>query len=116
KKDIENSKHKCPQCNAKLPILAETQQEKEQTISNKKEKDSIKPLTFRPYQLKESKSDKSDESTSSISITQNLEPQDGVKIPDVFVPDPLPINPNSVDNIHKIFDHIQNISRVNNGN
>ncbi|CAG8857011.1 33586_t:CDS:1, partial [Gigaspora margarita] len=116
KKDIENSKRKCPQCHAKLPTLAETQQEKEQTISDKKEKDSIKPLTFRPYQPKESKSSKSDESTSSISITQNLEPQDGVKIPDVLVPDPLPINPNSVDNVRKIFDHIQNISGVNNGN
>ncbi|CAG8744197.1 8201_t:CDS:2, partial [Racocetra persica] len=116
KKDIENSKCKCPQCHAKLPILAETQQEKEQTISDKKEKDSIKLLTFRPYQPKESKSGKSDESTSSISITQNLEPQDGVKIPDVFVPDSLPINPNSVDNVRKIFDYIQNISRVNNGN
>ncbi|CAG8697259.1 34237_t:CDS:2, partial [Racocetra persica] len=76
KKDIENSKRKCPQYHAKLLTLAETQQEKEQTISDKKEKNSIKPLTFRPYQPKESKSGKSNESTSSISITQNLEPQD----------------------------------------
>ncbi|CAG8586893.1 12892_t:CDS:2, partial [Gigaspora margarita] len=48
-------------------------------------------------------------STSSISITQNLNPQDSVKIPDVLVPDPLLINPNSVDNICKVFDYIQNI-------
>ncbi|RIB11920.1 hypothetical protein C2G38_2259732 [Gigaspora rosea] len=113
KKEIENSKRKCPQCHAKLSTLAETQQEKEQTISDKKEKDSIKPLIFRPYQPNASKSNKS---TSSISITQNLEPQDCVKIPDVLVPDPLPINPNSVDNIRKVFDHIQNISGINSGN
>ncbi|CAG8502610.1 6536_t:CDS:2 [Dentiscutata heterogama] len=37
KNEIENSKRKCPQCNAKLPTLAETQQENEQTISDKKD-------------------------------------------------------------------------------
>ncbi|RIB03900.1 hypothetical protein C2G38_2286020 [Gigaspora rosea] len=114
KTEIENSKRKCPQCHAKLPTLAETQQEKEQTISDKKDKkDSNKPLIFRPYQPNTSISDKS---TSSISIPQNLEPQGGVKIPDILVPDPLPINPNSVENIRKVFDHIQNISGINSGN
>ncbi|RIB19201.1 hypothetical protein C2G38_2307709 [Gigaspora rosea] len=114
KTEIENSKRKCPQCHAKLPTLAETQQEKEQTISDKKDKkDSNKPLIFRPYQPNTSISDKS---TSSISIPQNLEPQGSVKIPDILVPDPLPINPNSVENIRKVFDHIQNISGINSGN
>ncbi|CAG8659696.1 33257_t:CDS:2, partial [Gigaspora margarita] len=87
KKEIENSKCKCPQCHAKLLTLAKTQQEKEQTISDKKKKDPIKLLTFRPYQSNTSKSNKS---TGSISITQNFEPQD-------------------------IFDHFQNISGINNG-
>ncbi|KAF0424070.1 hypothetical protein F8M41_006623 [Gigaspora margarita] len=94
KKDIENSKCKCPQYHSKLPTLAETQQEKEQPISDKKEKDSIKPLTFRPYQPN----------------------ANNIKISDILVPDPLPINPNSVNNVCKVFDHIQNISGVNNGN
>ena len=53
---------------------------------------------------------------NSISIIQKLEPQDSINTPDVLVPDPLPINPNSVDNVRKIFDHIQNISGINNGN
>ncbi|CAG8822170.1 6633_t:CDS:1 [Gigaspora margarita] len=114
KTEIENSKRKCPQCHAKLPTLAKTQQEKEQTISDKKDKkDSNKPLVFRPYQPNTNIPDKH---TSSISIPQNLEPQDSVKIPDILVPNPLPINPNSVDNIHKVFDHIQNISGINSGN
>ncbi|CAG8686199.1 2944_t:CDS:1, partial [Dentiscutata heterogama] len=64
KTEIENSKRKCPQCHAKLPTLAETQQEKEQTISDKKDKKDLnKPLIFRPYQPNTSISDKS---TSSI--------------------------------------------------
>ncbi|CAG8790199.1 22370_t:CDS:2, partial [Gigaspora margarita] len=39
-----------------------------------------------------------------------------VKIPDILVSDPLPINPNSVENICKVFNHIQDISRINSGN
>ncbi|CAG8833852.1 22170_t:CDS:2, partial [Gigaspora margarita] len=78
KNEIENSKRKCPQCYAKLPILAETQQESEQTIPDKKE------------------------------------PQDNVDTTNILVPDPLPINPNSIDNIRKVFDHIQKISGINN--
>ncbi|KAF0415463.1 hypothetical protein F8M41_007628 [Gigaspora margarita] len=90
--------------------------EKEQPVSDKKEKDSIKPLTFRSYQPNASKSGKSDNSTSLISITQNLEPQDDIKISNILVSDPLLINSNSIDNVCKVFDHIQNISGVNNGN
>ncbi|CAG8745660.1 17530_t:CDS:2 [Gigaspora margarita] len=108
KNEIENSKRKCPQCHAKLPTLAETQQESEQTIPDKK--DSAKSLIFKPYQP-----GTSEKAINLISITQKLEPQDNVDTTDILVPDPLPINPNSIDNVRKVFDHIQKISGINNG-
>ncbi|CAG8547570.1 6431_t:CDS:2 [Cetraspora pellucida] len=45
-------------------IVKNKAKEKEQTISDKKEKDSIKLLTFRSYQLKESKSGYTDSESS----------------------------------------------------
>ncbi|CAG8638892.1 7153_t:CDS:1 [Scutellospora calospora] len=110
KNKIENSKRKYPQYNAKLPSLAETQQENEQTII--KTKDSTKPLIFRPYKPNTSISDKF---INPISITQKFKPQDSVNISDILVPDPLPINPNSIDNVRKVLDHIQKICRISSG-
>ncbi|CAG8762957.1 3085_t:CDS:1, partial [Dentiscutata heterogama] len=111
--EIENSKRKCSHCYAKLPTLAETQQESELAVSDKKDKkDLAKPLIFKPFQP--NTSDKTI-NLISISTTQELEPQSSVNKPEILVPDPLPINPNSIDNIHKVFDHIQKISGINNG-
>src|SRR6185369_15369047 len=42
-------------------------------------------------------------------------PEDGVEMPDIFLPDPLPLNPNSIENVYKVLDHIQEISGINNG-
>ena len=48
-----------------------------------------------------------------INITQKSVPEEGVNVPDIFVPDPLPINPNSIVNVRKVLDHIQEISGIN---
>ncbi|CAG8810609.1 34421_t:CDS:1, partial [Racocetra persica] len=50
-----------------------------------------------------------------LSITQISEPQNNVIIPKILVPDPLPINPNSIANVQKVLDHIKEISRINKG-
>ena len=34
-------------------------------------------------------------------------------MPDIFVPDPISVNPNSIDNVRKVLDHIQEISGIN---
>ena len=36
-------------------------------------------------------------------------------MPDLFLPDPLPLNPNSIENVHKVLDHIQEIGGINKG-
>jgi hypothetical protein len=112
-KEIENSKRKCPQCNQKLSTLAETQQEMQgdddQSIL---ETNTTKPLKFKHYQ---NNTNVFNNPINTISITQKASPQDGVKVPDISVPDPLPLNPNSIDNVRKVLDHIQEISGINEG-
>ncbi|CAG8503225.1 1246_t:CDS:2, partial [Funneliformis caledonium] len=110
KNEIENSKCKCPQYNAKLLTLAKIQQETEQITPEKE--DSTKSFIFRSHKFE---TDISDKHTNSISITQRSIPQKDVNIPDIHVPDPLPVNPNSITNVHKVLDHIQEISGINNG-
>ncbi|CAG8729160.1 491_t:CDS:1, partial [Funneliformis caledonium] len=51
KNEIENSKHKCPQCNAKLFTLVKTQQETEQITPEKE--DSTKSFILDLTSLKQ---------------------------------------------------------------
>src|SRR5688572_28999039 len=39
----------------------------------------------------------------------------GVKVPDIYIPDPLNINPNSIDSVEKILLHIGKISGIKEG-
>ena len=39
----------------------------------------------------------------------------GVNVPEIFIPDPLNVNPNSTANIEKVLSHIENISGIKNG-
>ena len=50
-----------------------------------------------------------------ISITQQTEPDQDIIVPEMYVPDPLPVNPNSVSNIRKILGHIEVITGVAQG-
>lgn len=110
KKGIENLKCKCPQCNAQLPTLAELQTKAQETNQETFEESTIKPLNIKFYQ---NEKETSDLNRNPISITQISTPQRGVKVPDIFVPDPVPINPNSINNVCKVLDHIQEISGIN---
>ena len=109
KKEIENLKRKCPQCNAQLPTLAEFQS-KAQEINQETFEENTKPLNIKFYQ---NEKETSDVNRNPISITQISIPQKGVKVPDIFVPDPISVNPNSIDNVCKVLDHIQEISGIN---
>ena len=86
KDEIENSRRKCPQCKAKLLLLAEVQEAIDQIIFEKQ--DTIKPLIFKFCQSEMNTSE------DLISI-----PQKDVNVSDILVPDPLPINPNSIKNV-----------------
>ncbi|CAG8806046.1 10180_t:CDS:1, partial [Cetraspora pellucida] len=66
KSDIENSKHKYPYCNAKLPTLAKIHEKTNPMIPQ--EKDIIKLLIFKSCNPKTSKN--SINLTNPLSITQ----------------------------------------------
>ena len=112
KTEIENLQRKCPDCDEKLANIAEIQQE-EASQSILETTNTTKPLHIRFYQNSTNISDAPH--TNPISITQKSSPQDGVKVPDISLPDPLPLNPNSIENVRKVLDHIQEISGINKG-
>jgi hypothetical protein len=108
-KEIENSKRKCSKCNEKLLKLAEIQQEIED-IQLDSEIDINKQLNFKFYN---NETEIASSSKNPISITQKSTTEENVKVPDIFVPDPLPLNPNSIENVRKVLEHIKEISGIN---
>jgi glutaredoxin len=112
KNELENVRRTCPHCNKKLKTLTEIQQDvQEDTLVMSGEKIN-KSLTFKFHEVE---LENLSEHTNTISTTQISTPQAGVKMPDIFVPDPLPINPNSVANVRKVLEHIQEISGIAKG-
>src|SRR5438132_12446480 len=77
---IENSKRKCPRCDAKLPTVAEIRSEAQEDIPEKIE---IKFLNFKIYQTKQ---ETSSTHIDPMSITQRSAPQEGVTVPDILFP------------------------------
>jgi hypothetical protein len=69
-------------------------------------------LTFK---IKEFENKTLEKNTNIMSITQKSNFQENVNNPNIFIPDPLPINPNSIANVRKILDHIQEISGIKKG-
>src|SRR5437868_4069026 len=72
-----------------------------------------KPLIFKFYYPEVNAPKNSTNLINLLSITQISEPQNNVIIPEILVPDPLPINPNSIANVQKVLDHIKEINRIN---
>jgi hypothetical protein len=109
--NIQNRKQNCPSCNAKLPTLGELQ--KQNIIEEDNTPDNYeKSFIFKSHNY-ESESRAS--STSRISISQQPVADSGVKVPDIYIPDPLNINPNSIDSVEKILLHIEKISGIKEG-
>jgi len=109
-KEIENLKRRCPQCNALLPLLADFQKKEQEISQETSEKNATKPLNIKFHQIEK---ETPDVNISSISVTQKSVPDEGVNTPHIFIPDPLLLNPNSIANVRKVLDHIQEISGIN---
>ncbi|CAJ0628607.1 10489_t:CDS:2, partial [Entrophospora sp. SA101] len=45
-------------------------------------------------------------------ITQKLIPDKGVEVPGIYIPDPIPVNPNSLKNVEIVLKHIENITGI----
>ncbi|KAF0411264.1 hypothetical protein F8M41_008221 [Gigaspora margarita] len=95
--NIENQKRKCPECGMQLLILAEMQKEEviEDNITNK----LIHSLVFKPYSITNKQNITS---VSKISYTQQVIGP-SVNVPEIHIPDPININPNSIANVEKFF-------------
>ncbi|GBC22372.2 hypothetical protein GLOIN_2v1770734 [Rhizophagus irregularis DAOM 181602=DAOM 197198] len=50
-----------------------------------------------------------------ISMTQRSVADEGVCIPEIYIPDPLNINPNLIANVEKVLQHIKKISGIQDG-
>ncbi|RHZ57715.1 hypothetical protein Glove_384g34 [Diversispora epigaea] len=93
--NIENRKKICPKCKTRLPTLTEIQKEK---ITEVIQNTTNNTLIFKPYSF--------DDKSSApciprISITQQQVVDQRVNIPEIYVPDPIDINPNSISNVEK---------------
>ncbi|RIB30042.1 hypothetical protein C2G38_2027186 [Gigaspora rosea] len=109
RRNIQNRKKTCPECGMKLPTLAEIQQEKviEDNITNK----ITQPLIFKPYSTS---NEPNITNIPRISFTQQVtDPR--VNVPEIYIPDPLNINPNSITNVEKVLSHIEIISGIKSG-
>ncbi|RHZ53903.1 hypothetical protein Glove_433g27 [Diversispora epigaea] len=111
-RNIDNRKQTCPKCRFKLPTLSELQNQNPIKENNNLLNIITKPYIFRSHDFKnEIKS----VSVPRISITQRSIVDKGVRVPEIFIPDPLNVNPNSIANVEKVLQHIEKISGVENG-
>jgi hypothetical protein len=75
--------------------------------------ESIKQPIFKSHSFK--KESKTSTTVPRISITQRLTADQDVRIPEIYIPDPLNVNPNSIVNVEKVFQHIEKISGIQDG-
>src|SRR6266498_3292724 len=97
--NIDNKKRVCSTCCNKLPTLAEINQQSNELpkiINNTEKLLIIHPHTFKG-------------SSKSRSVPESED------TPQIFVPDPVGINPNSIANVRKVLEHIEEISGIKDG-
>ncbi|CAG8608328.1 9857_t:CDS:2 [Diversispora eburnea] len=110
-KNIENRKQTCPKCKIWLLTLAEIQKEKLINIEDETVDRSMMPLIFKPCNFNQ---ESSVMPSSRISLTQR--PADHrVNIPEIYIPDLINLNPNSIANVKKVLLHIEKISGIKDG-
>ncbi|RIB13230.1 hypothetical protein C2G38_2326415 [Gigaspora rosea] len=91
--NIDNKKRVCPKCQNKLPMIAKIINEQPKTVNVTEKLPAISPYIFKRRSVLESE----------------------VYALQIFVPDAIGINPNSVANVRKVLEHIEEISGVKNG-
>ncbi|CAG8657078.1 4973_t:CDS:1, partial [Scutellospora calospora] len=69
-----------------------------------------KPLVIKPYTYTQ---EQKNLYLEYISIIQQSEPNHSIIIFKIYVPDPLELNPNSISNVRKVLEYIQNIAKIN---
>ena len=107
--NIDNRKQVCPNCRARLPILAELPKIR---VSESEKTKSGQLTIYKPYSVDE---ENKHSASSRISVTQRSFTDRGVNNPEIFIPDPLDLNPNSTANIEKVLHHIEKISGIEDG-
>jgi len=107
--NIENRKKMYPECKTRLLTLTKIQKEKVTEVINNTTNNI---LIFKPYSF-------DDESgilyVPRISLTQQRVTDQRVNIPEIYVPDLIDINPNSILNVEKVLLHIENITGIRDG-
>src|SRR6266542_368423 len=97
--NIDNKKRVCPTCCNKLPTLAEINQQSNEPL--KIINNIEKLLIIHPYTFKGSSKPR------SIPESEDT--------PQIFVSDPVRINPISIANVRKVLEHIEEISGIKDG-
>jgi len=111
--NIENRKQVCPTCRMRLPTLTEMQRQRTVGVEISKTDRPAKPLIFKSYSVDD---DSYTVSIPKISLTQpSVVTDPKVKIPEIYVPDPIEINPNSIANVEKVLFHIETITGIKDG-
>lgn len=110
---IENRKQVCPTCRMRLPTLTEMQRQRKVGVEISETDRPAKPLIFKSYSVDD---DSYTASIPKISLTQpSVVTDPKVKIPEIYIPDPIEINPNSIANVEKVLFHIEKISGIKDG-
>ncbi|RIB23681.1 hypothetical protein C2G38_2170499 [Gigaspora rosea] len=110
--NIDNKKRTCPNCNEKLDTLAVLQAESANELTQINTDSQSKSLVIKSYTFTH---EQNRPNFDCISITQQSNPEHNVIIPEMYVPDPLEYNPNSIDNVRKVLEYIQKIAEINQG-
>ncbi|RIB16872.1 hypothetical protein C2G38_2188862 [Gigaspora rosea] len=110
--NIDNKKRTCPNCNEKLDTLAVLQAESANELTQINTASQSKSLVIKSYTFTH---EQNRPNFDCISITQQSNPEHNVIIPEMYVPDPLEYNPNSIDNVRKVLEYIQKIAEINQG-
>ncbi|KAF0467586.1 hypothetical protein F8M41_025984 [Gigaspora margarita] len=101
--NIENRKRLCPRCGMQLPTLTKIQKEKTVDVEKNTIDYLTNPLTFKHYRIS---NEQITTRVPKISLTQQVADL-GVNVPEIYISDPVNINPNSVANVEKILSHIE---------
>ncbi|RIB26512.1 hypothetical protein C2G38_2163148 [Gigaspora rosea] len=99
----------CPKCGAQLPNLSELQK---QCTLDLKEDMADQTIIFKPYNI-EKKNTLS--TVQKISITQKSVADQGVNTSEIFIPNPININLNTIANVKKVLFHIEKITGIKDG-
>ena len=95
--NIDNKKRVCPTCHNKLPTISEINQQFDEPSYNANIVE--KSIDIHPYMFEDTR----------------LVEENEVYTPQLFVPDPIGVNPNSVANGRKVLEYIEEISGIKDG-